>query len=191
MGEPPWLVCITEDLHQYLLSSLQLGYLEICCLPRFNRPGLYPSLAPPHEYIPSVLCAPGILVEQWVVLDRQVAVVFFFQYGHELKEVESSAHIQFCEVAIESAEDAGVIATDEGALQRCNSGWPLMAPAKILLGATRTLKVSWVREMDGCSSISMIENGVFWGYQGEARGRGESDRPNYLPLSSASQNIVA
>jgi hypothetical protein len=50
-----------------------------------------------------------------------------------------------------------------------------MAPARTSPGATRTLKVPGVRETDGCSSISMMENRVLRGYQGEARRRGESE----------------
>ena len=42
-------------------------------------------------------------------------------------------------------------------------------------GATRTLKVSGMRETAGQSSISMMENRVLQEYQAEARGRGESD----------------
>lgn len=57
-----------------------------------------------------------------------------------------------------------------------------MAPARTSPGATRTLKVSGVRETDGCSSISMIENRVLRGYQGEARERGESESQTYLPV---------
>ena len=35
------------------------------------------------------------------------------QDGHELEDGEGAAHIQFREVAVQSAEDAGVVAADE------------------------------------------------------------------------------
>jgi len=40
----------------------------------------------------------------------------------------------------------------------------------------RRLLVSGSREMVGRRSISMIREGWLWGYEGEARGRSESER---------------
>ena len=94
---------------------------------------------------------PGILVEQRVVLHDQEAVVVLFQDGHELVDGEDAAHFS-----------------------RCNSRWLLRAPASSSTGAMRTLKVSGRRETVGRSSISMIGYGGLRGYEGEARGRGES-----------------
>ena len=56
---------------------------------------------------------PGIFVEQRVVLHDQEAVVVLLQNGHELVDDESPAHIQLRDVAVQPAEDAGVVATDE------------------------------------------------------------------------------
>ena len=49
--------------------------------------------------------SPGILVEQRVVLHDQEAVVVLLQDGHELEDGE---------VAVQPAEDAGVVAAEEG-----------------------------------------------------------------------------
>ena len=35
------------------------------------------------------------------------------QDGHELEDGKGPAHIQLCDIAIQSAEDAGVVAADE------------------------------------------------------------------------------
>jgi hypothetical protein len=51
------------------------------------------------------------------VLHYQEAVVVLLLDGHELKDCEGAAHLQFCEVAIQSAEDAGVVATDGGEIK--------------------------------------------------------------------------
>jgi hypothetical protein len=55
----------------------------------------------------------GVLVEHRVVLHDQEAVVVLLQDGHELEGGKGAAHIQFREVAVQSAEDAGVVAADE------------------------------------------------------------------------------
>jgi hypothetical protein len=55
----------------------------------------------------------GIFVEQWVMLHDQEAVVVLLQDGHELEDGKSAAHFQFCEVAVQPVEDAGVVAADE------------------------------------------------------------------------------
>ena len=47
------------------------------------------------------------------MLNNQEAVVVFLQDGHKLEAGESSAHLQFREVAIQPAEDTGIITTDE------------------------------------------------------------------------------
>ena len=47
------------------------------------------------------------------MLHDQEAVVVLLQDGHELEEGDGAAHFQFREVAVQSAEDAGVVATDE------------------------------------------------------------------------------
>jgi len=47
------------------------------------------------------------------VLHDQEAVVVLLQYGHELEDCEGAAHIQFCDVAVQPIEDAGVVAADE------------------------------------------------------------------------------
>jgi hypothetical protein len=56
---------------------------------------------------------PGILVEQGIMLHDQEAVEVLLQDGHELEDCESSAHLQLSDVAIQPAEDAGVVAADE------------------------------------------------------------------------------
>ena len=43
----------------------------------------------------------------------QEAMVVFLQDGHELEDSESAAHIQLADVAVQPAEDAGVVAADE------------------------------------------------------------------------------
>jgi hypothetical protein len=60
---------------------------------------------------------PGILVKHRIVLHDQEAVVVLLLDGHELKDCEGAAHLQFREVAIQSAEDAGVVATDGGEIK--------------------------------------------------------------------------
>ena len=55
----------------------------------------------------------GVLVEQGVMLHDQEAVVVLFQDGHELERGEGPAHIQLVNVAVQAAEDAGVVAADE------------------------------------------------------------------------------
>jgi len=55
----------------------------------------------------------GILVEQGIMLHDQEGVVILLQYGHKLEAGESSAHIQLGDVAIQAAEDAGVVAANE------------------------------------------------------------------------------
>ena len=42
----------------------------------------------------------------------QEAVVILLQNGHELEDGESAADLQLCEVTIQLAEDAGVVARD-------------------------------------------------------------------------------
>ena len=50
------------------------------------------------------------------MLHDQEAVVVLLQNGHELEDCEGAAHIQFREVAVQPAEDAGVVAADEEGL---------------------------------------------------------------------------
>lgn len=47
------------------------------------------------------------------MLHDQEAVVVLFQDGHEPEDGEGAAHFQLREVAVQPAEDAGVVATDE------------------------------------------------------------------------------
>ena len=47
------------------------------------------------------------------MLHDQEAVVVLLRDGHELEDSEGAAHFQIGEVAIQPAEDAGVVATDE------------------------------------------------------------------------------
>ena len=47
------------------------------------------------------------------MLHDQEAVVVLLQDGHELEGCEGAAHLQLGEVAIQPAEDAGVVAADE------------------------------------------------------------------------------
>jgi len=47
------------------------------------------------------------------MLHDQEAVVVLLQYGHELKDGEGAAYFQFREVAVQPAEDAGIVAADE------------------------------------------------------------------------------
>ncbi len=55
----------------------------------------------------------GILVQKRVVFHDEETVMILFQYGHELETGESPAHVQFCDVPVQSAENAGVVAADE------------------------------------------------------------------------------
>ena len=55
----------------------------------------------------------GTFVKERVVLDDQEAVVVFLQDGHELVDGEGAAHIQLGDIAVQPAEDAGVVAADE------------------------------------------------------------------------------
>jgi len=47
------------------------------------------------------------------VLYDQEAVVVLLQYGHELEGGKGPPHIQLGDVAVQPAEDAGVVAADE------------------------------------------------------------------------------
>ena len=40
-------------------------------------------------------------------------MLLLLQDGHELEDDEGAAHFQLCEVAVQPAEDAGVVAADE------------------------------------------------------------------------------
>ena len=55
----------------------------------------------------------GILIEQRIVLQDQDAVAILLQHGHELEAGESPAHIHLGDIAIQAAEDAGVVAANE------------------------------------------------------------------------------
>jgi hypothetical protein len=44
---------------------------------------------------------------------NQEAVVVLLQYGHELGEGVGPAHIQLGDIAVQPAEDVGVVAADE------------------------------------------------------------------------------
>jgi hypothetical protein len=55
----------------------------------------------------------GILIEQWVVLQYQEAVMVLFQNGHELEGRESPTYIQLSDIAVQAAEDAGIVAAYE------------------------------------------------------------------------------
>lgn len=55
----------------------------------------------------------GILVQKRVVFYYQEGVVVLFQYRHELEAGECSADIQFGDIAIQTTEDAGVVAANE------------------------------------------------------------------------------
>ena len=55
----------------------------------------------------------GVLVEQGIVLHYEEAVVVLLQYGHELEGGKGPAHVQLSDVAVQAAEDAGVVAADE------------------------------------------------------------------------------
>ena len=47
------------------------------------------------------------------MLHDQEAVVVLFKDGHELEDCKGPAHVQFCEVAVQPIEDAGVVAAYE------------------------------------------------------------------------------
>lgn len=47
------------------------------------------------------------------MLHDQEAVVVLLQDGHELVDGKGAAHLQFRDVSVQSAEDAGVVAADE------------------------------------------------------------------------------
>ena len=55
----------------------------------------------------------GILVEHRIVFHDQEAVMILHQDGHKLEWGECSAHIQFGDIAVQSAEDAWIVAADE------------------------------------------------------------------------------
>ena len=55
----------------------------------------------------------GIFVKHGIVLHDQEAVMVLLQNGHELEEGVGPADLQLGEVAIQAAENAGVVATDK------------------------------------------------------------------------------
>ena len=55
---------------------------------------------------------PRVLVEHGVVLNDQEAVAVLIQDGHELEDGEGPADLQLGDVAIQPAENAGVVARD-------------------------------------------------------------------------------
>jgi hypothetical protein len=91
-------------------------------------------------------------------------VVVFLLYGHKLEDSKGPLDIQLGDVAIQPAEDTGMVGTDiEDFVPAASLRLLLIAFTSISTGATRTLNVSWSRETAGCSSISMKENEWFVG----------------------------
>ena len=89
------------------------------------------------------------------MLHDQEAVVVLLQDGHELEDCEGAADLQLREVAIQPAEDAGVVAADVEDLVALQVQVAVQGSVSISTGATRTLKVSGSRETAGWSSISI------------------------------------
>jgi hypothetical protein len=78
-----------------------------------------------------------------------------------VEDCEGAAHFQVGEVAIKTAEDAGVVAVDVEDLVALQVKMTVQGfDTSISTGATRTLRVSGSKETAGCSSISIT--GYVW-----------------------------
>jgi hypothetical protein len=101
-------------------------------------------------------------------------VVVLSQDGHELGEGVGPTHIQRG-LTVQPAEDAGVVAANEEDLIALQFRVAVDGFGQQLHRSDQDVEVSGRRETAGQSSISMMENSVLRGYQGEARGQGESE----------------
>ncbi len=55
----------------------------------------------------------GVLIEQRVVFQDEEAVMVLFQNGHKLEAGKGPTHIHLSDIAVQTAEDAGIIAANE------------------------------------------------------------------------------
>ena len=55
----------------------------------------------------------GIIVEQRIMLQDKEAVVVLVKDGHKLEAGEGTTHIHLGDVAVQAAQDTGVVAADE------------------------------------------------------------------------------
>ena len=96
----------------------------------------------------------GILVVQRVMLHDQEAVVFLFQYGHELENGKGAALFKFRDVAVQPGEDAGVVAADEEDLVTLQFRLAALGFGQQLRGGDQDAEGLGARETVGRSLIS-------------------------------------
>jgi hypothetical protein len=92
------------------------------------------------------------------VLHDHEAVVVLLQDGHELEGGKGAADLQRCDVAVQAAEDAGVVAADEEDLVALQFRVADEGAGQQLRWRDEDVEVSSSRETTGWGSISMIEN---------------------------------
>jgi len=100
----------------------------------------------------------------------QPAVVVLLHDGHELKEGVGAAHFQLCEVAVQPIEDAGVVAADEEDLVALQFQVAVEGAGQQLHGGDEEA-VGLGEQGDGGEEFDFHDKR----YEGEARGRGESE----------------
>ena len=109
------------------------------------------------------------------MLHDQEAVVVLLQDGHELEDGEGAAHFQLREVAVQPAEDAGVVAADEEDLVALQFQVAVQGAGQHLHGGDEDAE-GLGEQGDGGEEFDFHDrNGWLRGYEGEARGRGESE----------------
>ena len=117
----------------------------------------------------------GVLVEQGVMFHDQEAVVVLLQDGHKLKGGKGAAHVQLVDVPVQSAEDAGVVAADEEDLVALQFQVAIEGAGQHLHGGDQDAE-GLGEQGDGGEEFDFHDGyGWLWGYEGEARGRGESE----------------
>jgi len=105
----------------------------------------------------------------------QEAMVVLLQDGHELEDGEGPAHIQHRDVAVQPAEDAGVVAADEEDLVALQFRVAVDGTGQQLHGGDQDAE-GLGEQGDGGEEFDIHDREQrLRGYQGEARGRGESE----------------
>ena len=104
------------------------------------------------------------------MLHDQEAVVILLQDGHELEAGESPAHIQFGDIAIQAAQDTGVVAANEEDFVPLQVEVAVDGIYQQLRRGDQDVECVFCRETAGCSSISMMRYWRFQGYEAAVRG---------------------
>jgi hypothetical protein len=92
---------------------------------------------------------------------------FSCRNGHELEDCEGAAHFQFCEIAVQPIEDAGVVAADEEDLVALQFQVAVECTGQQLHGGDEEA-VGLGEQEDGGEEFDFHDKR----YEGEERGRG-------------------